>query len=49
LPLGTTVTSLPTGFTGVSVGGVQYYLCNNSWYRPYFGSGGAYYMVVAAP
>ena len=49
LPIGTRETVLPTGFTAVNTGGVQYYLCNNTWYRPYFGSSGPYYLVVPAP
>jgi hypothetical protein len=30
-------------------GGVTYYSCYGSWFRPYYGADGTYYDVVAAP
>jgi hypothetical protein len=47
--VGSMVTSLPSGCTGATVGGTQYYGCNGTYYKPKFGSNGVYYVVVANP
>jgi hypothetical protein len=49
LPLGSTVSVLPTGFTSTTIDGIQYYYRDDTWYRPYFGSAGPYYLVVPTP
>jgi len=48
-PLGTNLNNLPGGCVNVKVGSTQYYECGVNWFRPYFGSNGAYYQVVPAP
>ena len=49
LPLGTNLNNLPGGCVNVKVSSTQYYQCGMNWFRPYFGSNGAYYQVVPAP
>lgn len=49
LPLGTNLNNLPGGCVSVTVSSTQFYQCGMSWFRPYFGSNGAYYQVVPAP
>ena len=46
---GTQVTTLPEGCTSQNVNGVMAYQHGSTWYRPYFGSNGVYYEVVAPP
>jgi hypothetical protein len=48
-PLGTNLNNLPGGCVNVKVASTQYYECGVNWFRPYFGSNGAYYQVVPAP
>jgi hypothetical protein len=49
MPLGTTLTYLPGGCVNINISSGQYYQCGINWFRPYFGSNGAYYQVVPAP
>ena len=49
MPLGTNLNNLPGGCTSVTVSSTQFYQCGMNWFRPYFGSNGAYYQVVPAP
>jgi len=49
LPVGTNLNNLPGGCVSVNVSSTQFYQCGMSWFRPYFGSNGAYYQVVPAP
>ena len=46
---GTDVTVLPSGAVSRNVHGITAYQCGSVWYRPYFGSNGVYYEVVAPP
>jgi hypothetical protein len=48
-PVGSTVPALPGGCIPSTVKGVAYYQCGTTWFRPYFGSSGVYYKVVAQP
>ncbi|MCX7098639.1 MAG: hypothetical protein NTV43_12135 [Methylococcales bacterium] len=49
LPLGTTLSYLPSGCTNLNINSSTYYQCGMNWFKPYFGSNGAYYQVVPAP
>ncbi len=49
MPLGTNLNNLPGGCMSVTVSSTQFYQCGMNWFRPYFGSNGAYYQVVPAP
>ena len=49
MPLGTTLSYLPGGCANIKISSGQYYECGMNWFRPYFGSNGAYYQVVPAP
>jgi hypothetical protein len=49
MPLGTTLSYLPGGCVNINISSGQYYECGMNWFRPYFGSNGAYYQVVPAP
>ena len=49
LPIGTTLTVLPVGFTSLNVNGVQYYQSGPTWYRMNVGSTGTTFVVVAPP
>jgi hypothetical protein len=49
VPIGSIYYSLPYGAQSANINGVQYYVANNVYYRPYFGSNGVYYQVVANP
>ena len=49
IPLGTQFAALPAGARSMVVNGVNYYQSGPVWYKPYFGSNGAYYEVVSAP
>jgi hypothetical protein len=49
VPIGSIYYSLPYGAQGANINGVQYYVANGVYYRPYFGSNGVYYQVVANP
>jgi hypothetical protein len=48
-PLGTQFAELPPGSRSMVVNGVNYYQDGPVWYKPFFGSSGVYYEVVAAP
>ena len=49
MPLGTTLYSLPGGCVNINISAGQYYECGLNWFKPYFGSNGAYYQVVPSP
>jgi hypothetical protein len=49
MQIGTTLTYLPGGCVNINISSGQYYQCGTNWFRPYFGSNGAYYQVVPAP
>jgi hypothetical protein len=49
MPLGTSLSYLPGGCVNINISSGQYYQCGINWFRPYFGSNGAYYQVVPAP
>ena len=49
MPLGTSMAYLPGGCVNINTYSGQYYQCGMNWFRPYFGSNGAYYQVVPAP
>ena len=49
MPLGTTLYSLPGNCVNINISSGQYYECGMNWFKPYFGSNGAYYQVVPAP
>ena len=49
MPLGTSLSYLPGGCVNINASSGQYYQCGMNWFRPYFGSNGAYYQVVPAP
>jgi len=49
MPLGTSLAYLPGGCVNITYYSGQYYQCGMNWFRPYFGSNGAYYQVVPAP
>jgi len=49
MPLGTTLSYLPGGCVNINISSGQYYECGVNWFKPYFGSNGAYYQVVPAP
>ncbi len=48
-PVGSVHYSLPPGAQGANIKGVQYYVADGVYYRPYFGSNGVYYQVVGSP
>jgi len=37
---------VPAGCPYQVVGGTNYYVCNGTWYQPYYGNNGLYYRVV---
>ena len=47
--VGSIFTTLPAGAKSVNINGTQYYLLGTTCYRPFFGSNGVYYQVVASP
>lgn len=49
MALGTSLPYLPGGCVNISISSGQYYQCGINWFKPYFGSNGAYYQVVPAP
>lgn len=48
-PIGSVYYALPTGAQSANINGTQYYVLGSTYYRPYFGSNGVYYQVVANP
>ena len=48
-PVGSIYYSLPAGAQSANINGTQYYVLGSTYYRPYFGSNGVYYEVVANP
>jgi hypothetical protein len=44
--VGSVVTSIPPGCSGRAASGANYYVCNGTWFQPYFGNNGVYYRVV---
>lgn len=49
VPIGSIYYSLPYGAQSANINGVQYYVANGVYYRPYFGSNGVYYQVAPNP
>ena len=49
VPIGSIYYSLPYGAQSANINGVQYYIANGVYYRPYFGSNGVYYQVASNP
>jgi hypothetical protein len=47
--IGSIYYSLPPGAQSANINGTQYYVLGSTYYRPYFGSNGVYYEVVANP
>ena len=47
--IGSIYNSLPPGAKSANINGTEYYVLGNTYYRPYFGSNGVYYEVVANP
>jgi hypothetical protein len=47
--IGAQVAALPPGAEGRIIGGAQFYVSGNTWYKPYFGASGVYYEVVSPP
>jgi hypothetical protein len=48
-PVGAVYSALPPGCAYTPYGGLTYYSCYGSWFRPYYGANGTYYHVVGAP
>lgn len=46
---GTVVTTLPSGCSGVSVGGITYRQCGSVWYQPRYAGNTVEYIVVGPP
>jgi len=46
LAVGSLVATVPAGCPYQVVGGTNYYVCNGTWYQPYYGNNGLYYRVV---
>jgi hypothetical protein len=49
LPMGSTVTSLPSGCDSKTVNSVSYFSCGGNWYKPAMQDGNVVYMVIANP
>jgi hypothetical protein len=49
IPIGSIYYSLPAGAQAANINGVQYYVANGVFYRPYFGNNGVYYQVAPNP
>ncbi len=47
--IGTMYAALPAGCLYQPNAGRSYYLCNNTWFSPYYGANGTYYRVVTNP
>ena len=45
LPVGTTISALPSGCTSLNIGGVDYFNCGGMYLRPAFQSGNVVYVV----
>jgi hypothetical protein len=46
--MGGTYATLPPGCITPSVGGVTYYQCGYTWFKPIYGANGVHYTVVPA-
>jgi hypothetical protein len=44
--VGSLVTTVPPGCAYQAVAGTNYYVCNGTWFQPYYGNNGLYYRVV---
>jgi hypothetical protein len=49
LPLGAEIANLPPGCANMNVNGTTLYQCGPTWFQPFFGGNGVYYLAVAAP
>ena len=47
--IGTIYYTLPAGAQATTINGIQYYVHDNAYYRPYFGNNGVYYQVAPNP
>jgi hypothetical protein len=47
--MGTNYAVLPSGCASPNVGGTTYFLCGNTWFQPFHGANGVYYLVVPTP
>jgi hypothetical protein len=47
--IGTMYAVLPAGCLYQPSAGRAYYLCNDTWFSPYYGANGTYYRVVSNP
>ena len=48
-PIGATVTELPGDATKESVGGEDYFVYGDNWYKPFYSGSTAVYVVVEQP
>jgi hypothetical protein len=44
--VGSLVAAVPSGCPYQVVAGTNYYVCNGTWFQPYYGNNGLYYRVV---
>jgi len=49
LPIGTNISTLPSGCNALTANGRAYYQCGVNWMRAFEGPGGVYYSVVPPP
>jgi hypothetical protein len=47
--MGAIYATVPAGCATPNVGGTTYYLCENTWFQPFYGANGVSYRVVPAP
>jgi hypothetical protein len=47
--MGAIYATLPAGCAAPTISGTTYYLCGNTWFKPYYGANGVYYRVVPTP
>jgi hypothetical protein len=48
-PPGTPVAVLPPGCASMNVNGANYFQCGQTWYQPYVGGNGVYYVAIPTP
>ena len=49
MAIGATVSALPSGCANILSGGISYYHCGSTYYRPYYQGANLSYVVVQAP
>ncbi|HET6378674.1 MAG TPA: hypothetical protein VFG05_10280 [Methylocella sp.] len=47
--VGSIVATVPAGCVYRMAAGVNYYVCNGTWFQPFYGNNGLYYRVVSPP